>query len=83
MDGVRGPSGLLGPARVHERGAGNQQRNADAFRRALEQEAGGRESGPDGDRQQATAPPVARRLQLPTSPGRRDDGQAMHVDVIA
>jgi hypothetical protein len=83
MDSVRSANGLTGPARVHERGSGNQQKNADAFRRALEQESSGRESGPDGDQKQAAAPPMARRLQLPATPGRRDEGQAMHVDVIA
>jgi hypothetical protein len=74
MDPLRALPGVVGPLQVHERQGGRQQ--ADAFRRALQQDGG--EPGPGaGERRAGTA------LQRRAPASRKDDGKAVHVDVLA
>jgi hypothetical protein len=78
------PTVAVGPAAIHERQAGNNRQRADAFRQALRQGAdnsarGSAEDGERGDEQ----PTVRRTLQKQRDTGRKDEGTARHVDVIA
>lgn len=83
MDGVRALGGIFGPGQVHERNGGAKQ-NAEAFRRALagEREQSG-DGGPPADEPGARQRAMARRLQPPGRIDRRDEGEAVHIDVIA
>jgi hypothetical protein len=81
MDALRGLPGLPSSLPVHERKGGNQ-RQADAFRRALAGGAGG-DGPPDGGEAPAPEAPVRRRLQQAAGAGRKDEGLPRHVDVIA
>lgn len=78
------PTVVVGPAAIHERQAGNHRQRADAFRQALRQGAdqtpGGSAGAADRDDDQAT---VRRTLQKQRDAGRKDQGTARHVDVIA
>ncbi len=76
MDALRAIHVVPSAISVNERKGGQKQ--ADAFRRALQQQDGERASGEQREEQ-----PVRRPLQLPTPIGRRDAGAAQHVDVIA
>ena len=82
MEPLRSLVSVSGAQRVQERGAGGgNKQNADAFRRALEQEAGAaaRDAG-----SAAAEEPVRTKLQEKAGPSRRVDGAApRHVDVIA
>lgn len=83
MDGVRGLGGIFGPGQVRERNGGGKQ-DAEAFRRALagERDQAG-DGGPSADDAGARQRAVTRRLQPPGRIDRRDDGEAVHIDVIA
>jgi hypothetical protein len=78
METVRSLPGVLGTARVQERNAGANKGNADAFRRALQQEGSAEAGAGDAD------PPMRTRLQ-PRAVTSRKEGEvnARHVDVIA
>jgi len=69
MDPLRSLPGVTGPLTVGERRGGQKQ--ADAFRRALQQETG-------QDARSRSAPPPPR-----TATTRPDEGSLHHVDVIA
>jgi len=78
MESLRGLPSLPGASPVGERSGGRRQ--ADAFRRALQQgtqEGDAQPSTPGGER------PVRRTLQLAPGAGRKNEGTAHHVDVIA
>ncbi len=76
MDGVTGLSRIYGSTPVHERKGGNQQQ-ADAFRQAMQ----GNEGGTAAERE--PEPPMRRALQPNRPDGRKQDGEAHHVDVVA
>lgn len=81
MDPVRSLNGVLGSIRVNERNAGKEKKDAEAFRRALEQEAGGAR---DGDGKPGRETPLRTSLQQKAAASRRVDGTTpRHVDVIA
>lgn len=78
MEPLRAVPPTTGPAAVQERQAGGNRRQADAFRQALQQQAGGqREASADPE------PALRSRLQVAAVAGRKDQGTARHVDVIA
>jgi hypothetical protein len=78
MDPLRGLPGVQGGLVVQERRGGGSKQQADAFRQALQQQAGGERSGePLGQA------PMRSRLQATAVSGRKDEGTARHVDVIA
>lgn len=78
MDSLRGLPGVPGALTVNERRPGQKQ--ADAFRRAMQQ--GAEQSGqPPAD--QGHERPVRRTLQPAPPAGRKDEGTVHHVDVIA
>ena len=79
MNGVNGPSGVLGSSLVHDRkgGRGGPRPDADAFREALQQQ--GQDPGPEPEDQGCMARALQRRAVI----GRREDGEAHHVDVVA
>lgn len=79
MENLPALSGIVPARQVHERQAGSR-RQADLFRRALQQEAG---DGPPADSGGAE-PPVRPGLQRGAANGRKDPGvSARHVDVLA
>ena len=80
MDGVRGLSGITGAPLVGERSAGNQQQQADAFREAMQEQATG--DGTAAEREPAKTP-MRGALQPRGVISRNEQGEAMHVDVIA
>jgi hypothetical protein len=98
MEPLRALPAVVGSLQVHERRGGGQQQ-ADAFRRALQQRAGdradadangspnaGANAGTDAGGAAAPAPaaaPLPSGLQRQHPAGRKDDGKALHVDVIA
>jgi len=79
MEPVRSLAGVVGSNRVNERAAGGGKREAEAFRRALQQgEQGRAQQGPGEEA------PMRSRLQSVRVPDRKDEGPAArHVDVIA
>lgn len=77
MEPVRAVMAPVGPSSVQERQAGGRQK-ADAFRQALQQQTGGQREA-DADREAA----LRSRLQVAAVAGRKDQGTARHVDVIA
>ena len=87
MEPVRSPVGVFGAMRVQERAAGGGgKKDAEAFRRALEQET----RDPPAERRagelagDAAESPLRTRLQPKGMAGRRTDGAPpRHVDVIA
>lgn len=79
MNGVTGPTGVIGSHQVHERQAGGQQQQADAFRRAMQEQG----NGDDDERQTEAQKSLRRALQRRAPNGRKDDGEAHHVDVVA
>jgi len=79
MNGVNGLSGVVGSHQVHERQAGGQQQQADAFRRAMQEQG----DGTAAEREAEPEPPMRRALQRQAPNGRRDQGEAHHVDVVA
>jgi len=78
MEPLRAVTPTIGPTSVQERQAGGNRRQADAFRQALQQQVGGQRDA-DSDREAA----LRSRLQVAAVAGRKDDGTARHVDVIA
>ncbi len=76
MDPLRALPGVVGSMQVQERRGGSSRREADAFRRAL-QDGGQRPAA-----EQPAAPPPS-GLQRRPGVSRKDDGKALHVDVIA
>lgn len=77
MDSVGRTQGIVGSNQVHERQAGGNKQQADAFRRAMEEHAAG------GERPTESETPVRRELQRRPPISRRDEGEAHHVDVVA
>ena len=77
MDSLRGLPAVPGSVTVQERRG--SQRQADAFRRAMQQGGQGEPQAPTPDGEQ----PVRRPLQPKAPTGRKDEGTACHVDVIA
>jgi hypothetical protein len=77
MDPLRSLPGIVGSLQVEERRGGGRQQ-ADAFRRALQH--GGGDPAAGGEQ-----PPVPRPASLQRQPvaSRKDDGSALHVDVLA
>lgn len=76
MDGLRGTNRISGPGQAHERRGGQpNQQQADAFRQAME------EHGAQPEREHE--PPLRRGLQPKPPIGRREDGEGLHVDVVA
>ena len=79
MEPVRSLPGIVVGNRVHERAAGGNKGDAEAFRRALQQ--GAADTAENGKREEA---PMRARLQSRPDAGRKDDGAtSRHVDVIA
>jgi hypothetical protein len=78
MEPLRAVPPMAGPTSVQERQAGGNRRQADAFRQALQQQAGGQRDA-DSEREAA----LRSRLQVAAVAGRKDEGAARHVDVIA
>ena len=80
MEPLRAVPGVAGSLHVHERHGGGR-RDADAFRRALGEGRGDAGSGrPDAE----PAPrPRPQGLQRSAAGSRKDDGKALHVDVLA
>lgn len=78
MDSIRSLPGPTAPGTVRDRAAGGgSQRQADAFRRALHEEAG------DGNGTEREQSPMRTGLQRRPPAGRREPETAGHVDVIA
>lgn len=82
MEPVRSLGGVVGAVRVQERAAGGGgKKDAEAFRRALEQETGGE---PGDQRSPGGQPPLRTQLQAKAVASRRAEAvTARHVDVIA
>jgi hypothetical protein len=78
MEPLRAVPGVTGSFSVQERQGGGNKRQADAFRNALQQEAGSQRDAA-ADRE----PALRSRLQVQVPAGRKDQGTARHVDVIA
>ena len=78
MEPLRAIAAPTGPLTVHERQAGGNRQKADAFRQALQQQTGGQRETP-AEREAA----LRSRLQVAAAGGRKDEGTARHVDVIA
>ena len=76
MDGVTGLSRVFGSNQVQERAGGGQQQ-AEAFRRAMQE----REDGTARERE--PEPPIRRGLQPNPQDGRKQIGEAHHIDVVA
>ncbi len=81
MEGIRHLGAVPAPPGVQERNAGGNRQQADAFRKALEQH--GQPQGDGAPDRPPPEPAVRRALQLRADAGRKHDGDAMHVDVIA
>lgn len=75
MDALRGLPSVIGSTTVQERRG--SQKQADAFRKALQQGAGG-DAGATSDEPPAPRAPQPRRL-----PASVDGALAHHVDVLA
>ena len=82
MEALRAVATVPGSFRVGERQGGGQQQ-ADAFRRAMQQQGDGAPTG--GERAPATAAEQAMRTGLQTrgDGGRKEQHPTRHVDVIA
>jgi len=80
MDGVQGLSRIPGSHQVTERNAGGNQQQADTFRRAMQQHA---DAGDGTAAEREPDPSMRRRLQPRHRISRNDEGEAMHVDVLA
>ncbi|MBX3462707.1 MAG: hypothetical protein KF830_06025 [Planctomycetes bacterium] len=79
MENLPALSGIVPARQVHDRQAGSR-RQADLFRRALQQEAGDGQAADPG----RAEPPVRPGLQRGGANGRKDAGAAArHVDVLA
>jgi len=76
MDGVTGLSRVFSSNQVQERAAGGQQQ-ADAFRRAMQEHDGGTAA------EREPEPPMRRGLQPNPNNGRKQVGEAHHIDVVA
>ena len=76
MDGVTGLSRVFGSNTVHERKGGSQQQ-AEAFQQAMHDHQDGTAAEREPD------PPMRRGLQQTPLNGRKLDGEAHHVDVVA
>lgn len=76
METVRSLPGVLGTTRVQERNAGGNRGNAEAFRKALQQEGSAEGGGEDA--------PMRTRLQPRPAASRKEPVvNARHVDVVA
>ncbi|MBL8748111.1 MAG: hypothetical protein JNK78_03055 [Planctomycetes bacterium] len=79
MDPVRGLAGVDASMRVQDRAAGGNKKDAEAFRRALEQEGGDGDAG----RPPEEKTPMRTRLQPQAPTSRKVERNTRHVDVIA
>ncbi|MBL8728946.1 MAG: hypothetical protein JNM25_10985 [Planctomycetes bacterium] len=79
MESLQGLTGIVGATRVHERNGGNRG-SGDAFRRAMQEQAGEQSAAAGGDGDSA----MRTELQRRAAEVRRDAGATFHhVDVIA
>jgi hypothetical protein len=78
MEPLRGLPVVPGSVIVHERRGGQNQRQSEAFKRAMQQNGAPAETKVPPDEA-----PVRRPLQLPAAGSRKDEGTVHHVDVIA
>ena len=74
MEPLRSLPPIAGGARVQERAAGGNRQQAEAFRKALQEEG--------GQAKQEEAP-MRRQLQKQPPAGRKEIVNARHVDVLA
>lgn len=84
MDGLNGTTRIDSRLAVNERGGGSRKGDAEAFRRALQDNAGDgteREREPDPPKP-ATKPPMRSGLQPKAADGRQQE-QPRHIDVYA
>lgn len=70
MESVRSLAGVTRGVAVQDRNAGGNKADAEAFRKALQQEGG-------------TEKPVRTELQRQPPASRKSDGNSRHVDVVA
>jgi hypothetical protein len=78
------PAIVVSGQRVGERRDGKSRRDqAEAFRRALQQEAEARPEAGDPAEPATGEAPMRRSLQVPADAGRKTAQTARHVDVIA
>lgn len=85
MEPLRAVPGVVAsPVQVNERRGGQNRQQADAFRQALRQSAeGGRDQAAPREAEPVDQATVRRTLQKTAGPGRKDEGTAHHVDVLA
>lgn len=76
MDGVTGPTRIFGSNTVQERKGGTKQQK-DAFQQAMQEHHDGTAAEKEPD------PPMRRGLQQTGPNGRKLEGEAHHVDVVA
>lgn len=78
------PAVVAGSLQVNERRGSQNRQQADAFRQALRQSAeGGRDQDPARESEPVAQATLRRTLQKTAGPGRKDEGTAHHVDVLA
>lgn len=78
MESLRGLPAVPGSVTVHERQGGQNRRQSDAFRRAMQENG-----APAAALAAPGQPPLRRPLQPTAAGGRKDEGTVHHVDVIA
>lgn len=78
MESLRALHTVPGSVNVNERNAGQNRRQSEAFRRAMQQNG-----TPAATPAAAEEAPVRRPLQPPPAGSRKDEGTVHHVDVIA
>lgn len=78
------PAVVVGGQRVTERRDGKSKRDqAEAFRRALQQESSAQKEGAEAGEPDAGQVPMRRPLQVGGASGRKSQETARHVEVIA
>ncbi len=86
MDSVRSLHGITGPLFVNERNA-NRNQGGEAFREALQQQAGEQTEAEPQTPQSGPKPggkrPLGTGLQVRPAVGRKDEDEGRHIDVFA
>lgn len=82
MEALRAVATVPGSFRVGERQAGGQKQ-ADAFRRAMQQQGDGDPAGAGSEAAATAEQPMRTGLQPRGGDGRKDQHPTRHVDVIA